>query len=305
MNVSSAFRRTILGAALALAALAPAALAGPAQAAAAPTLSPVQIKPAGTSAAVAFTSAEPVAVTIGYQATAPTASLPTVRAWDTYTTTHATTLTGLSSDTTYAVTVTARALDGRTATARASFTTLKKRVRITLESIDITDDGDGFLTGDGEPRWEVYTLWDGGNVRGCYPLHCGDDGSIGEGRITPSNSAGETLRFDFAEENFDRFPDALALGVIAQEDDGGGFVEGVQLPRVWDCVANGGCTAGEDSPTVWRVPQDEETAYQTLKVAGVENRTGFRSVLNFAVVLFHNDTPYPAPKRNVPFSNWK
>ena len=56
---------------------------------------------------------------------------------------------------------------------------------------------------------------------------------------------------------------------------------------------------------MWRVPQGAETAHQILKIGGVDEGSGFRSVLNFAVVLFHSDTPYPAPQRNVPSSNWK
>ncbi len=64
---------------------------------------------------------------------------------------------------------------------------------------------------------------------------------------------------------------------------------------------------------MWRVPQGVETSHQILKIHAVDegidgvfgNSSGLKSVLNFAVVLFHNDTPYPAPKRNVPSSNWK
>jgi hypothetical protein len=32
--------------------------------------------------------------------------------------------------------------------------------------------------------------------------------------------------------------------------------------------------------------------------------TGFESVLNFSVVVYHDNTPYPAG-RNLPYSTWK
>ena len=305
MNVSFLFRCLFLGAGLALAALAPAALSVPTEAAAAPpTISALQIKAAGTSATVTLTSSEPASVRVDAKATAPATALPRSQSSDIYTTAHELRLTALASNTTYVVTVTARTLDGRTATATGSFTTLKKRVRITLESIDIIDDGD--LIGDGEPGWTVSATWDGGAAQGCYPVRCGNVGSFGEGRITPRNSAGGTLMFDFAEENFDRFPDRIILKTEAREQDST-LTDGWGV-RAWECVfgvLKGGCITGDETDTEWRVPQGVETAFQLVTVNGHDTSTGFESVLTFAVELFHNHTPSPAPKRNFHTSTWR
>src|SRR5215208_1368608 len=102
MNIATHVRRFILGAGLALAALAPAALIGPTADAqtAQPSLSPLRVQALGPEATISFTSSEPVAVTITYQPSAGSGQ-PNVQSWDIYTTTHATTLTGLTSNTQY------------------------------------------------------------------------------------------------------------------------------------------------------------------------------------------------------------
>jgi hypothetical protein len=292
----------MLGAGLALAALAPAALAGPAQAAAPPTISAPQIKAAGTSAVVTLTSSEPASIRVEAVPTAPTTAPHRSQTSDIYTTSHELKLTGLASNTAYAVNVTARTLDGRATTAQGSFTTLKKRVRLVLESIDIKDDGDGLLTGDGEPVWFVRLLWPGRDreLTECFPVgepKCDETGKYGEGRFSPSNSTGDSLMFVFAEENFDRFPDALTLRAGAYEDDS--FISRfLTLPWWAECIAGGGCPVGEHPPTEWRVPQGVEFAHQILAVPGDDEvgafTTGFESTLNFSVVVYHDYTPHSA-----------
>src|SRR5262249_11650518 len=176
-----------------------------------------------------------------------------------YTRLHERKLMGLTSNTTYNVTVTAQTQAGQTYTTTTSFTTAKKRVRVTLESIDITDDGDWF--GNGEPLWFVMPIWNGGSGAGqfhgendgafCYPNDYGKCkyGSFGEGRFTPLNSnTDRALQFIFAEENFDRFPSSVALQAWAKENDalgGAWLLEGL----------SGGCPVGDD-PALreWRRP---------------------------------------------------
>src|SRR5215208_20680 len=217
MNIATHVRRFILGAGLALAALAPAALGGPttdAQAAP-PTLSPLRVQALGTEATVSFTSSEPVALTITHQPTGGPISQSRAQVRSAYATSHEVKLAGLTSNTAYTVIITGSTSDGRLATVQSSFTTAKKRVRITLESIDITNDGDWI--GDGEPFWVVSLRYAGGSTGGCFPrsqLGC-EQGKYGEGRFTPLNADGKALQFVLAEENFDRFPETVSLRASA------------------------------------------------------------------------------------------
>jgi len=309
MNIATHIRRVLLGAGLALTLTGVAALSHPVQAAAPPTLD-LQVKPAGVSAVVSLTSSEPTTVRVAYTSVAPgiagqLASAAPATAYEL-------TLTGLTSNTAYSITAPAQTPDGRTATATTRVTTLKKRIRLVLESIDIKDDGDGFLTGDGEPVWFVRLLWPGRDreLTECFPVgepKCDKTGEYGEGRFSPSNSTGDSLMFVFAEENLDRFPDALTLRGGAYEDDT--FISRfLTLPWWAECIAGGGCPVGEHPPTEFRVPQSEEFAHGILAVPADDQAdplgTGFESVLNVSVVVYHDNTPYPAG-RNLPYSTWK
>lgn len=314
MDVSLHVRRFVLGAGLALAALAPAALAGSARAAEPLTLSPLEVRSAGTYAVVAFTSSEPALVSADYKPATAAATAGLVGQPSDLISSgivgpilpreaHELKLTGLTSNTAYVVTVTARTGDNRTATAFARFTTAKKRIRVTLASIDVKDDGD--LFGKGEATWGVTLNWDGGFVGGCYPFTCTDQVGVGEGRFTPLNSTGRALQFVLAEENFDRFPDAISLRAYGDELDSE-LVYNFGLARLAHCVSDGGCLVGDnDSPAVWSVPQGVESADQTLTLYADDTDTGFRSVLTFHVELVHHDVPYPTTKRNTAYSTWK
>jgi hypothetical protein len=318
MNIQLRFRRALLGAGLALAALAPAALSSPAQAADPLTLSPLQIRVGGTLAAVSFTSSEPVKVTVNYRpaAIAATAAASTPQPITTgiisfndprftmpgYSTTHEHRLTGLTSNTPYTVIVTARTSDNRTATAQGNFTTAAKRIRITLESINIEDDGDGILTGDGEPMWFVDLGWSGRPDPLGFSYN--PERKLGEGRFTPRTRSGRALVFAFAEENFDQFPETVSLAVEADENDT--VIDSVV--RAYECITSvveGGCVTGEESPTVWRVPQGVESASQVLNVRGDEPATGFESVLTYRMEVVHHNVPYPSTKRNFPYQTWR
>jgi hypothetical protein len=221
-----------------------------------------------------------------------------------YAAAHAHKLTGLRSNTAYTVTVTATTRDNRTATAQTAFTTLKQRLRVTLREITITNDGDGFLSGDGEALWTVGLDWAGGAVAGCFPNTdvgfggvC-QHGSYGEGRIFPLNNHGQTLVWLFAEENFDRFPDALTIRTTADEDD---WVPGV---NILECAARADCAFPKESDSrQWHAPRGLEWASTPIRLTAFDNPL-FESFLTFTVDLFHDNLSYPS-ERNAPSSTWR
>jgi hypothetical protein len=175
-------------------------------------------------------------------------------------------------------------------------------VRITLESIHIKDDGDGLLTGDGEPMWSLGLRWTGlaesQTVAYClYPQPC-KYGKFGEGRFTPRNSECRALQIVFAEENFDRFPEWVSLWVEVDEEDTW-HGEGIKL---WDCITkvfDGGCLiGGYKQPTFWRVPQGVESASEYLTIRGDATETGFESELRFHFEVAHVHASDPAARNN-------
>ena len=285
MNVPSLLRRFLVGATLALAALAPATLGGPvANAQSPPTLSPLRVQAFGTEATVTFTSSEPVAVTITHQPT--TGGQPVVQSWNIYTTTHETKLTGLTSNTQYQVSVAAVTRDGRRTNGAATFTTTKKRVRLILDRITITDDGDWI--GKGEPTWSWKVEWAGGETGACFPnttpsgiehlVGVCQAGSYGEGTIFPHNDRGEKLMLTFAEENFPAMPTSFTLSASAAESD---LTDVLPFPTFHRAGA----------PMPWPVPQDKEFASQAMTV--LANGPGFESTMDFRFELFHDNVPYP------------
>jgi hypothetical protein len=262
----------------------------------APPISAIQVQERGTLATLSFTTLEPAAVTVDYKpATGPAAGgqSPTQG----YATTHERKLTGLTSNTTYDVTVTATTQSGKKHTTKTSFTTFKKRVRIILQSIDIKDDGHWW--GDAEPTWSLHLSWNDARPSAycLYPQPCRPR-KFEEGPVaTPRNSEGKALMVVFAEENFDRFPESISLRGTAWDHNG----RNPEWDRFWDCVqgvVDGLCTIGEDSPLMWRVPQGVEGAYQILTVRGDDVARGFESVLTFSVELLHTNAPEPAARNN-------
>jgi hypothetical protein len=312
----------------------------PAPTSAPPVISGLSAQAAGTFATVTFTTAEPAYVTINHKpVTAPAATQATAQVFDgqfqattsptatnrtpaqvfdgqfqatrTYATTHELKLSGLQSNTTYDVTVTAESQAGQKSTAQTRFTTAKKRVFVVLESIDIEEDGD--WVGDGEPVWFVKPYWDGGSFKGsndgayCYPnegsaARC-KYGEFGEGRITPRNSRGNAMMFVFAEEHFDRFPSRISLQAWAKEDDlvgGSAFIECIIDTINSD---NDSCSGDGSMAVEWTVPQGVESAEQRVTVPGNHPGRGFKSVLTFRFELTHHNAPYnPVP--NHPAETW-
>jgi hypothetical protein len=298
------------------------------------TISALRVQAGGTEATVSFTTAEPTLVSIDHKRAGTTATLPSqllgtrpldaVRAplaggavatagvtapLTTYKTAHQIPLKNLESNTTYDVSVVATTQSGEQLRAQTQFTTHKQRVRITLESINVRDDGD--LIGDGEPLWFVEHTWSGGRPGRpgtspsyprplCYPNTYGrcEYRDFDEGRITPRSTTGEPLTVVFAEENFDRFPTTVGLRIWAKEDDaiGGAWII--------ECLSDG-CPVGEDTVRhEWNVPQGVESASQRVTLRGDDSSTGFESELTFHFEMFHDDKPYPWHSRNLPSNTW-
>jgi hypothetical protein len=308
MNVTTFFRRLFLATGLALAALVPAALNGPATDAqtAPPVISPLRVLAFGTEATVSFTSSEPVAATITYQPSAGTGQ-PTVQASNTYTTAHETTLTGLTSNTQYQVSVAAETRAGQRTNGSANFYTAKQRVRVTLREIDITKDGDAWWS-NGEPSWLVGLGWAGGETAGCFPNNgnvC-ETGSYGEGRFVPRNYLGQPLMWLFAEENFDAMPSVFNISADAEESD----LDVINyIGRTFECIGRFftikyacGTFGSPNTSTEWRVPVGQEFASTPITVTANDSDE-FLSTMAFTFELFYDQLSYPAA-RNTPQSTW-
>ena len=193
-----------------------------------------------------------------------------------YTTDHTQRLTGLRSNTTYELLATATAQNGQKQTGTIRFTTLKQRVQLTLEAIDIEDDGDGFFSGDGEPRWEIDVNWASGTSHICYPLTCGTYTSHGEGRVIPRDAGGEKYHWFFAEEVNPDLPKVFTMVVKAFEDD----------PLLYGaCV--GDCNPTKRATGFVAVPQNVDAGANFVTIRGDDGR-GFRSVLTFKAEVFYD-----------------
>jgi hypothetical protein len=226
-----------------------------------------------------------------------------------YVTTHEYSVADLTSNTAYTLTVQGTTLDGQTAGATVTFTTLKQRVRVTLREIDISDDGD--LIGDGEPLWVIGLNYkrDGGGagmVGACYPLPPGsicEAGSYGEGRFFPRATDGQFLAWTFAEENFDQFPNMFDLNVDAMEED---FIPivGTIADFFQECNPFSGCGFSSPPASDWQVPQGVEWASQAVTIKGDDLDGGLHSTLIFTYEMFHDNLSYPSA-RNSPSSTWR
>ncbi|MGD9892821.1 MAG: hypothetical protein AB7R89_17640 [Dehalococcoidia bacterium] len=319
MNVPTMCRRALVGVVLALAAVASTALGNPVQAAGPPTLSPLQIKAGGTLATVAFTSSEPVTVAIDFRPATAGAITTTAAALTSqpaqpitsgiiaandprftnpyYGTTHEQRLTGLKSNTPYTVVVTARTPDNRTATAQGNFTTARKRIRLVLDEITVSEDGDWF--GKGEPTWFWSVFWDGGRSGGCFPnttpsgvAHLSgvcQAGSYGEGTFVPRNDRNEKLALTFAEENFPVMPTSFSLHAWSTEED---LID----PLIW-LVSQVGhefipVHASMPLPEP-QVPQGREWASTPITLSPHCDGCSVESTMNFRVDVFYDNLPYP------------
>ncbi len=308
MKRSQSFiNRILAGAGLAAVVLGAAAVGGPV-AGADPTpplraipatfaasLSPIQVTVGAHDATATFTSSEPTVVSYELKLVSatppaqpprgplgnvanPLGSAGTIAtdppAAPAYNTKYQLHLTPLKSATTYDLFVAATTRSGQRLTAQTRFTTLRERVRVTLESIDIQDDGDSFLRGDGEPRWTMDVAWGANKSRQCYPITCGSFGNFGEGRIVPHDANGNRLAWVFTEEIYTPLPKALTISVQAEEDDG--FFAGSPSQI---STATAEC----------RLPGTEAVSTR-VQVRGDEESRGFRSLLTFTCDRFFDAT---------------
>ena len=273
---------------------------------AAATITPLQVQAGGTQATVTFSTSEPTAVTFQLKevtgapppqppsgplggVTAPisggvatTGDTPPPASFKTM---HQLLLKSLKSNTTYDVFVVATTRSGQRLTGSARFTTLKLRVRVTLEEINVENDGDTdygiVVANDAEPRY-VMDLSLGGRL--CYPINCGTyAGNVKEGRFIPRDSAGNRLTWQLFEEVFNGLPNELTISVRTFEEDV--FNMGACVGH--DCDLNDNRLAS----AVWRRPQGVESRTDRVQVRG-DDGDGFRSVLTFTFEVFHDATPY-------------
>ena len=325
MNVQSLFRRALTGAVLALAVVAPAALgASTRPAAAAPTLEPLRVFAGGQQATVEVRASEPVAIDYSLREGAtmivtpvrqtsspapatffipglpirmmqPEGGVLTPVTEPVYEPAHSLKLTGLKSNTTYTLTVRATNLVGQQASTETTFTTLKRRVRVTLDSISVLSDAD--LIGQGEPSWFWTLGYPVVSIRDCFPSAAGKckEGGFGTGTITPLSSKGAKYAHVFAEENFQSLPGGedyttmpadFVLKVRAVESDAGlGWLDDFIAKVDFNFFFSGVSEAS------WQAPQGVETASKTVMLQA--NDGGFRSSLTFRFELFHDNASYP------------
>ena len=217
-------------------------------------------------------------------------------------------LTGLTSHTTYEVVVTASTRDGRTATARQTFETASKRVRLTLNTINIQDVG-GLLEGDhAEPTWFWHLSgFAGGPLKDCFPKAAGQcqEGDFGEYTLLPTCSRGDrdhrtcTYTYVFAEENFrptdntnaapgsedfTSMPRQFQLRAAVHESD-------APLVSSLDTFFDWGAWLGGSAQAAWQVPQGQERTSQQVTVSTDDGT--FRSTMHFTFELFHDKLSYP------------
>jgi len=270
------------------------------------SITPLQVQVGGTQATVTFTTSAPTAVTFTLTDVSGTPPSPppagplggvtgplaggVLLTGDapspaSFKTAHQLTLKPLTSNTTYDVFVAATTQAGQRLTGSARFTTLKLRVRVTLEEINVEDDGDTdygiVVNNDAEPRW-VMDLTFGHTL--CYPINCGAyAGNVAEGRFVPRDPAGNRLTWQLYEEVFHGLPSTFTISVRTFEDD-------VNLTGA--CLG-GGCDFNDNqlATCTWHRPQGVESASTRVQVRG-DDGDGFRSVLTFTFELFHDATSY-------------
>lgn len=220
-----------------------------------------------------------------------------------YDTKHSLRLTGLKPNTTYDLDLAAVTRTGVRLTAHARFTTLKQRVRLTIDTITITDDGDTF--GEGEPTWFWSVGWSGGAIKDCFPKsagHC-QEGGFREGVVFPACTRGDrdhrtcAYSYVFAEENFQPAPNPqpqpgsedftamprqFLVSVAAHESD--------SFLGPLDAVFDWGAWLGGNAEASWQAPQGEEHARQKLTASA--NDGNFRSVIAFTFEVFYDNQSY-------------
>jgi hypothetical protein len=281
-------------------------------------LSAISFDPGGTEAWVSFTSSQPTSAWVTAKpasVVAPDAPVATHPGGSggppplvPPSTSHRVQLTNLKSNTTYVTTVLAETPDGVSVTQQAQFTTLKERVRITAESVDITQGA--AVYGDNTVMWTFDVKWGpasgyhppsaNGATSTCYPST--DSGSPqggicqsashGDGSLQVRNNYGQPLSWIFAEENFDFMPSTFAFDGTATDTDL------LTYPRNY----TPGCPPGPDNGDV---PQGVESATKTITICVNDPSSQLNTTVTFRLDLFYDNASYPARQRNAPTDPWK
>ena len=214
-----------------------------------------------------------------------------------YRTSHNKVFTRLTSNTTYLVQVSATTAGGESYTGELRFMTHKKRIKVSLKQIYVSDDGDFF--GKGEPIWVFRVLWEGGGVFDCYPLDC-SEGSTSEGTIFPRNADGQRPAFILAEENFATLPRSLRLVAQGFEKDTVNIPLPCGIPPPCDPSWSG------SQPSIWAVPQGAENAAEELRLHVVTTSSAFDSAATLVLEVFHDDRTYtPNVRHPGVYSTWR
>jgi hypothetical protein len=303
-----------------------------------PALSDVSVQPSGTQATITFTTASPATASVSVKPAdvseaatlhttgaiagrLPTAmeSLTGPTAAPDYETAHTLHLSNLKSNTAYQATVTAQTKDGTQLSQQVTFSTAKERIRVTVDSIDITDGGQ--LIGDPSPLWLMGVQWGAGytyrpTVNGqastCFPTNgdrpvysggskTGDviseglcqNGSYGDGTFQPTDTYGKPLSWVFAEENFDAMPTYLQVSASVDVSTGWDVIDGLN---------NLTAPSSVQSSNSWQVQQGVEYASKTLPVTATDGN--FISSVTFKVELFYDNLSY-TPSHNQPTNPWE
>lgn len=294
----------------------------------------VSVQASGTGATVTVTSREPTSIAVsagpflftgaqsGAGSGSGSSSLPSSGAQlpgtgtaslggsgASFATSHTVKLTGLSSNSTYSANVTGQTQAGENFTQQVVFQTLKERIRVSLETIDIGNNG--AIYGGSDMAWgSVLQFYGGnsqppgplGNVLLCYPRSSGvcSTGNFGNGTFSPTNDFGESLDWVFSQENFDIMPTSFGVFSAVEADPG-------LLSRLTGDLANlfANIPVYGEEPG-WSVPQGVESATGTETVTANDDSTGtgVETTLTFRYYLFYDNASYPAPGPNLPSDPW-
>jgi hypothetical protein len=247
-----------------------------------------------------------------------TISTPPIAKGDRFETSHRLHVTNLQPGTAYDATVSAETRSGTGLSEQAHFDTLQQRVRIYVDTIDITHGAAVF--GDNEVSWGLAVDWepgpgaqsihDAGSTSTCFPSDGSGDptrlvricqeGSYGDGTFQPHNYRGLPLTWIFAQENFITMPTVFTVHGQAHDSDllVNGRVPNPEYP-------GGGVAARGCSPeNTLTIPQGAAAMSTFLAVCGDDYGTGFESLVTFRIEVFYDSASYPAPMRDAPTNPW-
>ncbi len=283
----------------------------------APATASVSVQPVAASTTGTPTGAHPVHLPVG----GGVGELPVVMGagggsttTPSYQTSHTLKLPNLKPNTAYQATVSVQAQDGSSLTQQVTFTTARERIRVTVESIDITHGG--ALIGDPSPMWTLGLQWGAGSgfthlpsaygeTATCFPSNGYPNGlcqygSYGDGAFQPKDTFGQPLSWVFAEENFDSMP---ATFQFASSADVSGLLDNLlgsyaDLGKLEASLFGADTSDPSSAPVTWQVPQGLESASATRStVASVSDFGigGFYSTVTYKIELFYDNLSYPAP----------